>query len=251
MFCSLGSLNCSLLFQALNYEIPAAYQASTVVDWPQPLPSTEWEVKPAVGLRSCKGSMGLRSWLPTDWIHKQPVALGGFVADTQLPRGKLLALPLGGVGTGPQAATHWVCPCGFFAVPRFDDLGNPANKDRLVSACGLLSFLQTFSLLPVDWPVFRISQRFGQHTNYQRIERATRGTDGDWGTCCLLPGEQGQWPVQGMGYGDSTPHLYCWGAIMGMEGTPFEDQRQLLTCLGWIVPFRFKEGKKVVKPLVR
>ena len=37
---------------------------------------------------------------------------------------------------------------------------------------------------------------------------------------------------------------------MSLEGTPFTDQRQLLRGLGWIVPFRFKVGKKIVKPLV-
>ena len=37
---------------------------------------------------------------------------------------------------------------------------------------------------------------------------------------------------------------------MGLEGTSFSDQRQLLTCLGWIVPYRYKAGHKVVKPLV-
>ena len=108
-----------------------------------------------------------------------------------------------------------------------------------------------FSLLLVDWFVFRISQRFSQHTYYQRVDRGNRATSADWGACCLLPGEQGQWVVQAMGYCDATPFLYLWGAIMGLEGTPFKDQRQLLTCLGWVVPFRFREGKKVIKPLVR
>ena len=109
-----------------------------MVDWPLPVSSAEWEVRPDDGLRDVKGSMGMRTWLPTDWIKRQHVPLGGFVRDTQLPRGKLLALPLGITGTGPLAATHWVCPCGYFVVPRFDDQGNPANKNRLVSACGLL-----------------------------------------------------------------------------------------------------------------
>ena len=138
MTISLSVLSVQLLFQAYDFEVPAAWQGTTVVDWPAPLSSTEWVVKPEVGLRSCKGSMGLRGWKGSDWIRKEPVAFGDFVAEVQLPRGKLLALPLGAVGTGPLDATHWGCPCGYFAIPMLDDLGNLASKDRLVDACGLL-----------------------------------------------------------------------------------------------------------------
>ena len=53
-----------------------------------------------------------------------------------------------------------------------------------------------------------------------------------------------------MGYNVDTPYLLLWAAIMGLEGTSFSDQRKLLTCLGWIVPYRYKAGHKVVKPLV-
>ena len=104
--------------------------------------------------------------------------------------------------------------------------------------------------MPVDSSVFRVSQRFAQHLCYQRVDRGTRATNADWGGCCLLPGEQGQWVVQAMGYDLDTPYLYLWATIMGLEGTSFLEQRQLLTCLGWIVPFRYRDGHKVVKPLV-
>ena len=53
-----------------------------------------------------------------------------------------------------------------------------------------------------------------------------------------------------MGWSDTTPNLYLWGAIMGLEGTSFRDQRRLLTSLGYVVAFRFHLGRKVVKPLV-
>ena len=53
-----------------------------------------------------------------------------------------------------------------------------------------------------------------------------------------------------MGYDPDTPYLLWWAAIMGMEGTSFADQRQLLTVLGWIVPFLYKKGHRIVKPLV-
>ena len=82
------------------------------------------------------------------------------------------------------------------------------------------------------------------------MERGTRATSADWGACCLLPGEQGQWVVQAMGYDPDTPFLLLWAAVMGLEGTGFAEQRKLLTCLGWIVPNRFRDGHKVVKPLV-
>ena len=53
-----------------------------------------------------------------------------------------------------------------------------------------------------------------------------------------------------MGYDQDTPFLYLRACIMGLEGTSFLEQRQLLTCLGWIVPFRYRAGHKIVKPLV-
>ena len=82
------------------------------------------------------------------------------------------------------------------------------------------------------------------------MERDSRATTADWGGCALLPGEQGQWAAMAMGYDVDTPYLLLWAAIMGLEGTSFSDQRKLLTCLGWIVPYRYKAGHKVVKPLV-
>ena len=121
-----------------NFEVPAAWQTETVVDWAPPLSKEEWAVKPEFGLRPCKGFIGLRRWKGTDWVKKQPVGLDGFVAETQLPRGKLLALPLGAVGTGPLDATHWGCPCGQFAILMVDPEEEPEAKDRLVDAWGLL-----------------------------------------------------------------------------------------------------------------
>ena len=129
-----------------------------MVDWAAPLDKEKWAVKPEAGLRGdgpklwCKGFIGLRGWKGSDWVRKEPVAVDGFVAELQLPRGKLLALPLGAVGAGP--ATHWCCPCGQFAIEMEDD---PALKDRLVSAWGLLRALQTafFCLMPVDFGCFQ------------------------------------------------------------------------------------------------
>ena len=54
----------------------------------------------------------------------------------------------------------------------------------------------------------------------------------------------------GMGYDPDTPYLLKWAAIMGLEGTSFSDQRRLLIALGWIVPYRYRDGHKIVKPLV-
>ena len=130
------------------------------MDWAAPLDKEKWAVKPEAGLRGdgpklwCKGFIGLRGWKGSDWVRKEPVAVNGFVAELQLPRGKLLALPLGAVGTGPLAATHWCCPCGQFSIEMEDD---PALKDRLVSAWGLLRALQTafFCLMPVDFGCFQ------------------------------------------------------------------------------------------------
>ena len=84
---------------------------------------------------------------------------------------------------------------------------------------------------------------------FQAVDRPNRKTSGDPATCPLIPGEQGQWACMGMGYVDTQPNLYLWAAVMGSEGTGFQKQRDLLSALGWIVPFRFQEGRRIVKPV--
>ena len=81
-----------------------------------------------MGLRAVKGSMGLRGWVDRDWVKHQVVQLGEFVLDTDLPRGRYLLLPFGRADTGPNEATHWVCPCGSFKVA----VAVPGTRDRLV-----------------------------------------------------------------------------------------------------------------------
>ena len=130
----IGCLPYSSDFQVIDYEIPASHLEFEVVAWPPTLPTDEYVVKPEVGLRVVKGSMGLRGRRGTDWIRKEPVGYGEFVADTQLPRGKFLAVPVGRPDTGPLEATHWMCPCGGFKV----GLAIPGTMDRYVTACGLL-----------------------------------------------------------------------------------------------------------------
>ena len=120
--------------------VPAGWEDETLVDWAPTLSNKVWAVKPEFDFRECKGFIGCRLWKGKDWVKREPVAMNGFVAELQLPRGKLLALPLGAVGTGPLAATHWCCPCGQFSIQMEDD---PTLKDRLVTAWGLLHVLQT------------------------------------------------------------------------------------------------------------
>ena len=104
------------MLQVEDYEIPASHAHLVSVDWPDLLDESVWEVKVGAGTRVVRGSMGLRGWLSSDWIKRDPVPLGNFVLDRQLPRGKILPLPLGLVGTGPDQVTHWGCPCGSFKV---------------------------------------------------------------------------------------------------------------------------------------
>ena len=58
------------------------------------------------------------------------------------------------------------------------------------------------------------------------------------------PGEQGQQLCAGMELAleGSTdyPRLLAWGAVMGLEGTPLVQQRELLHLLGLIVPFKWR-----------
>ena len=74
--------------------------------------------------------------------------------------------------------------------------------------------------------------------------------DWDLGTCSLLPGELGQWAVQGQGLG-SQPYLLNCAAVMSLEGTTFPVQRRLLVALGFVIPFTFKPSndKKHWKPV--
>ena len=113
------------LFQVIDYSIPASHALLRICSWPDTY-DQGWKVKPDVGLRAVKGSMGLRGWRATDWVKHQVVPLGEFVVDTDLPRGRYLLLPFGSADTGPDQATHWVCPCGGFKVP----VVAPGNKDR-------------------------------------------------------------------------------------------------------------------------
>ena len=69
-----------------------------------------------------------------------------------------------------------------------------------------------------------------------------RGSGKDTGSCCLLPGEYGQWSCVAQGLDPGSPYLLLWAALMCLEGTSCTDQRVLLRALGWVVPFRWKVG---------
>ena len=76
------------------------------------------------------------------------------------------------------------------------------------------------------------------------MDRTTRQTSADWGSCPLLPGEQGQQLCQGMGLclegATDYPRLLAWGAVMGLEGASLVQQRELLHLLGYVVPFKWR-----------
>ena len=92
--------------------------------------------------------------------------------------------------------------------------------------------------------LFRVNSALSNHLYGRGVDRTSRQTSADWGSCPLLPGEQGQQLCQGMGLAleGSTdyPRLLAWGAVMGLEGASLVQQRELLHLLGLIVPFKWR-----------
>ena len=90
----------------------------------------------------------------------------------------------------------------------------------------------------------RVNSDLARHLYGRGVDRTSRQTSADWGSCPLLPGEQGQQMCAGMGLAleGSTdyPRLLAWGAMMGLEGTPLVQQRELLHLLGYVVPFKWR-----------
>ena len=90
---------------------------------------------------------------------------------------------------------------------------------------------------------FRINQKLASHLQGKDVTRASRQTKADWGSCVWLPGEQGQHVYTGLGLGlegASYPVLLSWTGVMCLEGATLVQQRQLLSLLGYVVPFKWR-----------
>ena len=89
----------------------------------------------------------------------------------------------------------------------------------------------------------RANTGLANHLYGKTTTRTSRSTSADWGSCPLLPGEQGQHLCMGMGLclegATDYPRLLAWGAVMGLEGASLVQQRELLHLLGYVVPFKF------------
>ena len=81
-----------------------------------------------------------------------------------------------------------------------------------------------------------MNQKLHQHLSGGYVTNQSRQSTLDTGTCCLLPGEYGQWACVAQDLDPNSPYLLLWACLMAMEGT---SQRQLLRLCGWIVPFRW------------
>ena len=90
----------------------------------------------------------------------------------------------------------------------------------------------------------RVNTGLANHLYGRTTTRTSRSTSADWGSCPLLPGEQGQHLCMGMGLclegATDYPRLLAWGAVMGLEGASLVQQRELLHLLGYVVPFKWR-----------
>ena len=93
-----------------------------------------------------------------------------------------------------------------------------------------------------------VNQLFSQHMIRKINSNMQRVTELDVGKC---PREQCQWCVMALRLSSTTPYLLLWAFITTMEGAPLSSQRDLLTALGFVFPFRWKlpHSNMIYKPV--